>query len=577
MINKVNHAFLFALKVHGGQTRKDGKPYIVHPFSVAEELAKNGADDDLICAGLLHDTIEDGGVTTQELKDEFGDEVLRLVMFDTENKKLSWKERKDATLRALEKCDRKCAMLICADKLSNIRDISEGLENDGEAVWRRFKYGREQQEWLYNEYVGVLDRLSDLKMYFDLKQTVETIFKKRRRDTMQVNTEKNGSQTIAHIEGSINSANAKEFGDALAALPGDSESVILDITELEYISSAGLRVLLSLKKRCGKKPFRMTGARSEVMEIFDMTGFSEIMDIEPGFRKVSVDGCEVIGKGACGECYRIDDETIIKLYYGNADISLIEHEKALSKKAFVMGIPTAISYDIVEANGRKGVVYELIKSKTLGELIRADITKLDEYVSMYVDICKKVGSIHTTDPEIPSFKDINRADIANITGISDEERQYLHRFLDLVSDSDACIHGDLNINNIMVQDGECCLIDMGELSTGIPMFDISRIVFSMVYANTAPGEFNSFYKMPSDQVTEIFRKFFRGYFGCDTVGEAEKTYPDVRWLYPLTWFRCCTSLLKGDRWGAQMREKALCLLREKLIPFIDSEAAVRGQ
>ena len=81
MINKVNVAFLFALRVHGKQTRKDGKPYIVHPFSVATELAKNGADEELICAGLLHDTIEDGGVTPEELRCEFGDEVLRLVLW----------------------------------------------------------------------------------------------------------------------------------------------------------------------------------------------------------------------------------------------------------------------------------------------------------------------------------------------------------------------------------------------------------------------------------------------------------------------------------------------------------------
>ena len=141
MTNMVEKAFLFALKVHGGQTRKDGKPYITHPFSVAMELAKNGANDELICAGLLHDTIEDGGVTPEELKREFGEEVLRLVLFDTENKKLSWKERKDATLLALENCDRKCAMLICADKLSNIRDLSEGLKAEGESIWNKFKYG----------------------------------------------------------------------------------------------------------------------------------------------------------------------------------------------------------------------------------------------------------------------------------------------------------------------------------------------------------------------------------------------------------------------------------------------------
>ena len=571
MTNMIEKAFLFALKVHGGQTRKDGKTYITHPFSVAMELAKNGANDELICASLLHDTIEDGGVTPDELKREFGEEVLRLVLFDTENKKLSWKERKDATLLALENCDRKCAMLVCADKLSNIRDLSEGLIAEGESVWNKFKYGRDRQEWLFREYVEVLSRLSDLSMYYEFKQAVETVFHKRRRKIMQVNIETKNKEAVAFVEGSINSANATEFGAALAALPGEAESVTLDIAGLDYISSAGLRVLLSLKKRCGKKPFRVINANAEVMEVFNMTGFSEIMEIEPACRRISIDGCEVIGRGACGECYRIDDETIIKLYYGNADIDWIEHEKSLSKKAFVMGIPTAISYDIVEANGRKGVVYELIKSKTLGELIRADHTKLDEYVKMYADTCKRVHTIHTSDPEIPSFKEANRADIANITGITDEERQCLHRFIDLVPEADTCIHGDLNINNIMVQGDECCLIDMGELSTGTPMFDISRILFSMIYAAPEHDEYYAFYKMPTATVKEIYEKFFRNYFGCDTEEEAEKTNPEVRWLHPLAWFRCCTSMLKGDRWGEEMRKRALGLLRNKMIPFVNAQ------
>lgn len=178
--SKVNQAFLFALRVHGKQTRKDGKPYIVHPFAVATELAKNGADDDLICAGLLHDTVEDGGVSPEELEHSFGNEVLRLVLFDTEDKRLSWKERKEATLHALENCDRRPAMLVCADKLSNIRDMSEGSETEGEAFWNRFRHGKADQEWLFRKYVEVFDRLSGLKLYDDLKQAVESVFPKKR-------------------------------------------------------------------------------------------------------------------------------------------------------------------------------------------------------------------------------------------------------------------------------------------------------------------------------------------------------------------------------------------------------------
>lgn len=378
-----------------------------------------------------------------------------------------------------------------------------------------------------------------------------------------------GDLSVIEITGGINSANAGELAEALANEPSGAAGMVIDAGGLTYISSAGLRVLLSARKRCKDKVFRIVNVNDEVMNIFEVTGFSDIMDISRAVRQLSVEGCDRIGAGACGEVFRLDDETIIKLYYPRVKKEEIEQEKTLAKKAFVMGVPTAISYDIVEADGRTGVVYELINSKTLGELIRADESDLEAYVDMYAAVCRQIHSIEAEPGQLPSFKDINRADIPNVTGITEEERAYLHRFLDLVPDRMNCLHGDLNINNIMVQNGECCLIDMGEFSTGTPMFDLSRILFSMELAGAPKGEFNSFYKMPQDTVDRVLHLFLERYFGCP-LAEAEKTYPDAAWLYPLAWFRCCTSLLKGDRWGAEKRAMALDILRTKLIPFVDA-------
>lgn len=123
-----------------------------------------------------------------------------------------------------------------------------------------------------------------------------------------------------------------------------------------------------------------------------------------------MEGCDRIGAGACGEVFRLDDETIIKLYYPRVKKEEIEREKMLAKKAFVMGVPTAISYDIVEADGRTGVVYELIKSKTLGELIREDESRLEEYVAMYAEVCRTIHGIEAEPGELPNFKDLNRED-----------------------------------------------------------------------------------------------------------------------------------------------------------------------
>ena len=168
---------------------------------------------------------------------------------------------------------------------------------------------------------------------------------------METNIRHDGQLSVVELTGSINSGNAHEFEDALSGEPSSEEGVIIDAGGLEYISSAGLRVLLAAKKRCKGKIFRVVNVNDEVMNVFDVTGFSEIMDISRAVRQLSVEGCDRIGAGACGEVFRLDDETIIKLYYPRVKKEEIEQEKALAKKAFVMGVPTAISYDIVEADG----------------------------------------------------------------------------------------------------------------------------------------------------------------------------------------------------------------------------------
>ncbi len=385
-------------------------------------------------------------------------------------------------------------------------------------------------------------------------------------NNMEIKLENKDGLTYVYLSGSITSGNSNEFEEAVKDEP-TGNGIIIDAKDLEFISSAGLRVILSCKKKCGDKTFKVINVNNDVKNIFDVTGFSEIMEISGSLREVNVDGCELIGAGACGECFRIDDETIIKLYYPSVSEEEIEREKALAKKAFVLGVPTAISYDIVKSNGRTGVVYELIKSKTLGELIRNDYDNREKYIDLYVDVCKKISKIKSDDNEIPLFIELNRADIKKIDMLNDDEKQYLHKFLDLIPNENTCIHGDLNINNIMVENGECCLIDMGEFSRGNHLFDVSRIIFSMEYANTSDGEYNAFYKMNGEQVKEVYKSFMKKFFGED-MGSI-KNDPELKWLYPLAWFRCCTAFLRKDRWTKEIRDNALDLFHNHLVPFIE--------
>ncbi len=177
----IQKAFLFALKVHDGQKRKDGQPYIVHPVDVAMELARNGADTALICAGFLHDTLEDANVTEEQLRSEFPTEVTSLVILDSEDKTKTWEERKSTAIHDLTVIDnRNYRMLMCADKLVNLRNLHELLEKYGDKTWDMFfKRGRDSQAWLFHDTVNALESLSGLPMYEELKSLTVKIFGER--------------------------------------------------------------------------------------------------------------------------------------------------------------------------------------------------------------------------------------------------------------------------------------------------------------------------------------------------------------------------------------------------------------
>ena len=173
----IKKAFLFALYAHGDQKRKDGTPYIEHPVEVALELARNGADDNLICAGYLHDTIEDAYITKEQLEKAFGSDVAELVAADSEDKAKSWEERKAAALKELNRPgDTRHKMLMCADKLSNLRSLYNSLITKGEETWKMFNRGKESQKWLFEETVKALKPLSGMKMYEELKTLTKKIF-----------------------------------------------------------------------------------------------------------------------------------------------------------------------------------------------------------------------------------------------------------------------------------------------------------------------------------------------------------------------------------------------------------------
>lgn len=296
-------------------------------------------------------------------------------------------------------------------------------------------------------------------------------------------TLENGTLVLG-LEGRIDTNNAAETEQKIFSVveeqKNDTEKVQMDAGKLEYISSAGLRVLMKLRKSLGY-PLEVVNVSRDVYDIFETTGFTELFDVKKALRKVSVAGCEVIGAGGHGKVYQLDAETILKVYHDNSPLSAIEKEREYAKNAFLHGVPSAIAYDVVECEEGYGVVFEMAGATTLSRMIMEHPDRLPELAVKFGNLLKLLNQTEA-DPEL--YGDIRsiymeRAEKAGHY-FTDEENAQLKKMLQSIPDGSGMIHGDYHPNNVMVQaDGELILIDMADISRGNELFDVGGTFLTM--------------------------------------------------------------------------------------------------
>jgi (p)ppGpp synthase/HD superfamily hydrolase len=178
----VDLAIETALKSHAGQHRKGTDiPYAVHPLAVGMILAGAGCSDEVIAAGILHDTLEDTPITADQIQKIFGDTVTSLVVACSEpDKSLPWEIRKKQLIVSMKNAALEVRVIACADKLHNLRTMVRDREEVGEDLWNRFKRGKSAQAWYYKEFVEALCQSSEQGKYEwlfqTLKEEVESFF-----------------------------------------------------------------------------------------------------------------------------------------------------------------------------------------------------------------------------------------------------------------------------------------------------------------------------------------------------------------------------------------------------------------
>lgn len=325
----------------------------------------------------------------------------------------------------------------------------------------------------------------------------------------------NGTLTI-WLDGRIDSHRAPTVEIEINNIVKKTEfdHLVLDAEDMEYISSAGLRIILKLLKK--HRDVKLIDVSSEVYEILEMTGFTEMMTVERALKCIDVTGKKIIGKGANGVIYRIDNDTIVKVYNEADTLDHIKAEHDMSRTAFILGIPTAIPFGIVKVGERYGSIFELINARTFAELLQQDPTQIEFVAQQTVELAK---TLHETEAPvgIPLHSDVARQWLDEARSSFDPEHfAKLSALIKTIPETGTMLHGDLHIKNIMQYEDEALLIDMDTLSAGHPIYELACIYNAYEgFGICDPNVFKNFLSVDESVVKPLLHRILELYLETD--------------------------------------------------------------
>ena len=336
-----------------------------------------------------------------------------------------------------------------------------------------------------------------------------------------MNSKFENNELTIFVQGTVDTSNAEQFGEEVATIRAKHPDcpLIFDCDELTYISSAGLRQILKVKK--ANKDFKIINANSQIYEIFEMTGFTEMIDIHKAYRKIDVSGCEKIGEGSNGIVYRLNADTIIKVYKNNDALEDIKRERELARTALVMGINTAIPYDVVKVDDKYGSVFEMLDNKSITKWIKADPDNIEKYINLFVDMLKEIHNTIVKPGVLPSEKEVVLKWVTFLKDYIDEEHyNKLRSLVEEVPESDHMLHGDYHTGNVHWDMKESILIDMDTICVGNPIFEFGSIYNAFEgYGLTDEKRVSKFLHLDIDTCKHILVRTIQLYYGVEDVTE----------------------------------------------------------
>ena len=324
-------------------------------------------------------------------------------------------------------------------------------------------------------------------------------------------TEFRDGTLFLYLEGRIDSSNASNFEQdvffELSAAGG--LEIIFDAENLEYISSAGLRVLMKVRRKQGKPP-RIDNVSDEIFDILETTGFTELFQVRRKMRHISLKGCQRISSSLNGEYFSLTDDEMVKVYGKDVPLSVVYRERELARASMIAGVPTLIPYDVVMCGDRYGIIYEKTGADAISHILAQRPEETEQIAADFAATMQELHEIRVTQDIFPDIKTRYVEWINEARGLlSDQELNEIANLIHNLPDRETWVNGNLDLNSILLLDGEPLLVDVAGSANGHPIFDM-QCLFAELMATPKqdPGYPGRTYGI----TTQICNRFWLSYF-----------------------------------------------------------------
>lgn len=286
------------------------------------------------------------------------------------------------------------------------------------------------------------------------------------------------------------------------------------------------------------------------------------------YREVSLEGCDLIAHGAKGDVYRYDAELIIKVYNEKNTYHEIEEEISKSRKAFILGLPTAISFGIVSVGSHYGSMYELVNSDTLSRFIERDPEQIESYAKIMADLAHMIHSIRVSEDDgfPPANARIEDYITYGVGAVDDALANKYKNLLYALPETDTLIHGDFHTGNVFLHNGEPLLIDLDRVSTGHPIIELSDFYYFYVQlGEDDPLDVENFMGFSYETALRFADLFFRYYL--DT--EDEKRIQEVKEKASLIGYSRLIRKIRRSRVPKEVQRVKINALAEKISHLLE--------